>query len=116
MIPFQNESDLKTRISFPTTDKIDELELYQYVFPAKMKHPTFACVGFVMTVGAHAPVFEIQARWATQVFQGNVGLPPVNEMLKDIEMKKKFLYQKFGKHIIFVSIKYDIQLINKNKS
>lgn len=84
------------------SDKIDELQLYQYVFPAKQKHPTFACVGFVMTVGAHAPVFEIQARWATQVFKGNVSLPPVSGMLKDIEMKKKFLYQKFGKHIIFI--------------
>lgn len=93
----------KTRTNISFSDKIDELQLYQYVFPAKQKHPTFACVGFVMTVGAHAPVFEIQARWATQVFKGNVSLPPVSGMLKDIEMKKKFLYQKFGKHIIFVS-------------
>ena len=80
--------------------------MYQYVFPTKAQHPTFACIGFVMTVGAHAPVFEIQARWATQVFKGNVGLPSAVEMKKDIEGKKKFLYEKFGKHIIFVSSNY----------
>ncbi|XP_071485977.1 dimethylaniline monooxygenase [N-oxide-forming] 2-like [Diadema antillarum] len=83
-------------------DKVEELDLYMYVFPSKIKHPTFACIGFVMTIGAHAPVFELQARWATQVFKGKVPLPSQQAMATDIAMKRKFLYERYGKHIIFI--------------
>ena len=94
------------------TDKVEELELYQYVFPIRAQHPTFACIGFVNAMGAHGPLFEIQTRWATQVFKGNVGLPSVAEMKTDIERTKSFYYEVFGKHIIFVSFKSSVFMLN----
>lgn len=83
-------------------EELKDLELYKYVFPPRLEHPTCACIGFLMTVGAHGPCFEMQARWAAQVFKGNCSLPPLPKMLGEIRFVKQMIHKRFGKHIIFI--------------
>jgi hypothetical protein len=46
------------------------VELYRYVFPPDLKHPTLAIIGCVQTTDASPlPVAEMQARWATRLFK-----------------------------------------------
>ena len=71
--------------------------------PPRLKHKTFATVGFCETIGAHMPVFEMQARFITRVFTGQVKLPPEHVMLTAIEKKKNMLLERFGKYKNFVS-------------
>nr|XP_054770474.1 flavin-containing monooxygenase 3-like [Lytechinus pictus] len=79
------------------SDGVKDLELYLYIFPPRLKHRTFAAVGFVETIGAHAPVFEMQARYATRVFKGCATIPPEDVMIADIKRKKNFMQNRFGK-------------------
>ncbi|PIK46828.1 Dimethylaniline monooxygenase [Apostichopus japonicus] len=83
-------------------EELKDLELYKYVFPARLEHATCACIGFMMTVGAHGPAFELQSRWAVQVFKGNCSLPPIPKMLGEIRFVRQMVYNRYGKHIIFI--------------
>ncbi|PIK41017.1 hypothetical protein BSL78_22143, partial [Apostichopus japonicus] len=78
-----------------------ELELYKFVFPPRLRHPTFAAIGFFETIGSHAPVMELQARWACRVFAGYCQLPSREKMVSDTIQRKRGMLQKFGKHKIF---------------
>ncbi|XP_071509384.1 dimethylaniline monooxygenase [N-oxide-forming] 4-like [Diadema antillarum] len=79
-------------------DGTKDLELYLYVFPPRLKHKTFAAIGFAETMGAHGPVFEMQARYATRVFKGLAELPPLDVMLKDIQRRKNIMLNRYGKY------------------
>lgn len=78
-----------------------DLELYLYVFPPRLRHPTFAAIGFFETIGSHGPVMELQARWACRVFKGLCNLPSQNTMLSDVRQTKQHLSKIFGKDKIF---------------
>lgn len=60
--PFIDESVIKV--------EHNEVPLYKMVFPANLEKPTMAFIGYIQPIGAIMPVSEIQARWATRVFQG----------------------------------------------
>ncbi|XP_011660581.1 dimethylaniline monooxygenase [N-oxide-forming] 5 [Strongylocentrotus purpuratus] len=81
-------------------DRLEDLEMFHFVWPAKEKHHTLAAIGFIMIVGPHAPALELQARWAVQVFKKNVGLPPREVMMKEITGRKMGTFKRFGKHKI----------------
>ncbi|XP_071820979.1 flavin-containing monooxygenase 5-like [Apostichopus japonicus] len=83
-------------------EELKDLELYKYVFPPRLEHATCACIGFMMTIGAHGPAFELQSRWAVQVFKGNCSLPPIPKMLGEIRFVRQMIYNRYGKHIIFI--------------
>lgn len=64
-------------VSFPFLDKSilwtenNEVELYKYMFPPKLKHPhTLAAIGLIQAVGPAIPVSEIQSRWFVQLMKG----------------------------------------------
>lgn len=86
------------------TGNFRDLELYLYVFPPRLRHPTFAAIGFFETIGSHGPVMEVQARWACRVFKGLCKLPSQNTMLSDVRQTKQHLLKLFGKDKIFVSL------------
>lgn len=46
--------------------------LYKHVFPPTLTRPTLAMVGFIHSFGAINPLSEMQGRWATRVFKGDV--------------------------------------------
>lgn len=48
------------------------LRLYKHVFPATLSPPTLAIIGFIHGLGAINPLSEMQNRWATRVFKGDL--------------------------------------------
>ena len=60
---------------FPFIDKdvIDvqdnQVDLYKYIFPPDLEHPTLAVIGCIQPNGAFMPVFEMQCRWATRLWK-----------------------------------------------
>ncbi|XP_023211154.1 dimethylaniline monooxygenase [N-oxide-forming] 5-like [Centruroides sculpturatus] len=92
-------------IKFPFLDKeiIDttdnHIELYKFVYPPHMKHPTLAVIGMVQGVGGLFPMFEMQSRWFVQVLKKNVSLPSERQMRSDIDnqlekMRKRYYNSK----------------------
>uniref|UniRef100_A0A665VYS8 Flavin-containing monooxygenase n=2 Tax=Percomorphaceae TaxID=1489872 RepID=A0A665VYS8_ECHNA len=66
------------KFSFPFLDSLlvsvsdNKASLYKYVFPPELDPPTLAVIGLVQPLGAIMPISEMQARWATRVFKGNI--------------------------------------------
>ena len=60
---------------FPFIDKdvIDvqdnQVDLYKYVFPPDLEHPTLAVIGCIQPLGAIMPISEMQCRWATRLWK-----------------------------------------------
>ncbi|KAG9483212.1 dimethylaniline monooxygenase [N-oxide-forming] 2-like isoform X2 [Eleutherodactylus coqui] len=58
----------------------NDISLYKYVFPIYLEKPTLAFLGLVQPLGPIMPTAEIQARWATRVFNGAAELPSAKKM------------------------------------
>jgi dimethylaniline monooxygenase (N-oxide forming) len=55
-------------------DVVDNrVNLYKYIFPPDLRHPTLAVLGCVQPLGAVMPISEMQARLATRVFKVRKG-------------------------------------------
>ncbi|XP_072293925.1 flavin-containing monooxygenase 5-like [Eucyclogobius newberryi] len=65
------------------------LTLYKRLFPPSLQQPTLVVMGLFQTKGPIMPVVEMQARWATAVFQGLGHLPPKDKMLSVIKAERK---------------------------
>ncbi|XP_078288197.1 flavin-containing monooxygenase 5-like isoform X2 [Rhinoraja longicauda] len=87
--PFLDESVIKV--------EKNEVELYKLVFPPNMAHPTLCIIGLMQPLGAIMPLSELQARWATRVFKGDVQLPATAEMISDIMARKRKLQNRYVK-------------------
>ncbi|CAI4223297.1 unnamed protein product [Auanema sp. JU1783] len=85
-----------------------KVQLYKFVFPPE--HNDIAIIGLIQPIGSVAPIAEIQSRWVSRVFSGNVALPSKEEMFDDITDKRKKMerrYFKSEKHTIQVDyVKY----------
>ncbi|XP_005374887.1 PREDICTED: dimethylaniline monooxygenase [N-oxide-forming] 3 [Chinchilla lanigera] len=77
--PFLDESIIKSRNN--------EITLFKGIFPPQLEKSTFAVIGFVQSLGAAIPTTDLQARWAAQVIKGTCVLPPVKDMMDDIDGK-----------------------------
>ncbi|KAG8196635.1 hypothetical protein JTE90_006545 [Oedothorax gibbosus] len=64
-----------------------QINLYKCIWPPHLKHATLAFVGFFLPFGPGFPVGELQTRYIAQVFAGNVQLPPVDAMMKEIQKR-----------------------------
>nr|XP_034979319.1 dimethylaniline monooxygenase [N-oxide-forming] 1-like isoform X1 [Zootoca vivipara]XP_034979320.1 dimethylaniline monooxygenase [N-oxide-forming] 1-like isoform X1 [Zootoca vivipara] len=90
------------KASFPFIDesivKVEnqQASLYKYIFPPRLEKPTLAFIGFLRPLGAVMPVVETQARWVTRIFNGLCKLPPVTEMMEEVNEKKKNKLNWFG--------------------
>ena len=96
------------------TDRIEDLEMFHFVWPAKERHHTLATVGFIMIIGPHAPALELQARWAVQVFKKKASLPPTEVMMKEIMGRKMGTLKRFGQHKIQVGTKGGANMYRMN--
>ncbi|XP_053892677.1 flavin-containing monooxygenase 3-like isoform X2 [Malaclemys terrapin pileata] len=65
----------------------NEVTLYKGILPPRLEKPTMAVIGLVQSLGAIIPTSDLQARWAIRVFKGLHKLPPVNDMMEDIDEK-----------------------------
>nr|XP_037271401.1 flavin-containing monooxygenase 5-like [Rhipicephalus microplus] len=45
----------------------NQVQLYKYVFPPHLKHPSLAIIGLVQPVGSLFPVAEMQSRWFAEL-------------------------------------------------
>ncbi|XP_013420766.2 dimethylaniline monooxygenase [N-oxide-forming] 5-like [Lingula anatina] len=73
----------------------NNIELYKYVFPPQLPHPTLAMIGLVQAVGAVMPISELQSRWFTRIVKGHLTLPSKEIMMEDIAQRKKNVRQTF---------------------
>uniref|UniRef100_A0A8C0J224 Dimethylaniline monooxygenase [N-oxide-forming] 3 n=1 Tax=Chelonoidis abingdonii TaxID=106734 RepID=A0A8C0J224_CHEAB len=65
----------------------NEVTLYKGILPPRLEKPTLAVIGLIQSLGAIIPTSDLQARWAIRVFKGLYKLPPVNDMMEDIDEK-----------------------------
>lgn len=77
---------LPPEISSSITD--GRVELYKFIFP--VGHANVAFVGLVDPVGAFWPVAEMQARYVSRVFSGNLVLPDVSRQAKEAKRRASF--------------------------
>lgn len=66
--------------------------LYQQIFHPH--YPNLAFIGAANIVGAALPLMEIQSRYMSEVFAGNVSLPSSRIMLEKIDSHKQLCEQK----------------------
>lgn len=88
------------------SDDIETREVYKYILPARLKHNTLACVGLLAFHGSAIPGLELQSRWATRLFRGDLVPPRLPEILGSIEAQRQAMYDRFGKHGIWVTTAY----------
>ncbi|XP_074008830.1 flavin-containing monooxygenase 3-like isoform X2 [Numenius arquata] len=65
----------------------NQVTLYKGILPPQLEKPTMAVIGLVQSLGPIIPTADLQCRWAVKVFQGQCTLPPVSEMMDDIDEK-----------------------------
>lgn len=70
-------------------------ELYKYVFPPHLKHPSLCFIGLAQPVGPLFPISESQARWYVQCLAGNVRLPSEEAMMKDVRAKAEEMSKRY---------------------
>ncbi|GAB1598636.1 dimethylaniline monooxygenase [N-oxide-forming] 5-like [Argonauta hians] len=71
--------------------------MFKYMFPPDLEKSTLAFIGFIQPLGAIMPISEQQCRLATRVFKGDIILPSVTEMWKDIKEKEIVIQKRFVK-------------------
>lgn len=85
-------------IGFPFIDndvievKDNVINLYKYVFPPDLEHPTLGVIGCCQPRGAGMPLMELQSRLATAIFKvssDEVGLVP---FLYDSKLDDDFMF------------------------
>lgn len=98
-------------IEFPYLEKgiipIEEnrVELYKYMYPPDLAHPTLAVVGLLQPIGAVIPMSELQCRLACEVLAGRKKLPSAAKMHEDVKKKLDSMalrYVKSRRHTIQV--------------
>ncbi|XP_015921712.1 flavin-containing monooxygenase 5 isoform X2 [Parasteatoda tepidariorum] len=73
----------------------NQVQLYKFIYPPHLPHPTLAILGLVQPNGPGFPVGEMQCRWTARHMAGNLKLPPKEEMMADIAKKLEWIRDKF---------------------
>lgn len=73
----------------------NQVELFKYVFPPHLKHPTLAVIGLIQPFGSLFPIMENQSRWFAQVLNKKVFLPDKETMMVDIRKKREELVKRY---------------------
>lgn len=82
--PFSSEKLFK---ELPDGYHQDYLELYRGIVDPK--RPSLMFVGIFDTLGNTPVVVEMQARWILALLKGEIVLPPEEEMVKAVQLRKK---------------------------
>ncbi|CAH1793082.1 unnamed protein product [Owenia fusiformis] len=87
------------RFPFLDDDVIDvkenNLNLYKHVWNPDLNHPTMAFIGLCTPLGGIIPILELQCRWATSVFKGDIKLASKEQMLVDIKKKRDIVASRY---------------------
>ncbi|XP_042907876.1 flavin-containing monooxygenase 5 [Parasteatoda tepidariorum] len=73
----------------------NQVELFKFAFPPKLKHQTLVLIGLGQPVGPLMPISELQSRVFALHMAGKINLPSEEEMMRDVrrkdrEMKKRY--------------------------
>ncbi|KHN87427.1 Dimethylaniline monooxygenase [N-oxide-forming] 5 [Toxocara canis] len=80
-----------------------EVNLYKYVFPPDCT--SLAVIGLIQPIGSLAPISELQSRWVTAVWAGQIKLPSEKGMIADIEHTREIRMKRY-----FKSTKHTLQV------
>lgn len=88
--------------------KENKVRLYKHQFVPHLKHPhTLALIGLIQPIGAILPISEMQSRWFAQLMAGNLKLPSVEQMEKDIKAKEEEMAWRY-----YASERHTVQVFN----
>lgn len=73
----------------------NRVNLYKYMYPPELSHPSLIVVGLIQPLGAIMPISELQCRLACDILSGRSKIPPAAEMKADIEKKRDAMSQKY---------------------
>ncbi|XP_071043405.1 flavin-containing monooxygenase 5-like [Parasteatoda tepidariorum] len=73
----------------------NKVQLYKFMYPPHLPHPTLAILGLVQPNGPGFPVGEMQCRWASRVMSGKLKLPSKEQMIADIDERLKWIRGRF---------------------
>ncbi|XP_076315926.1 flavin-containing monooxygenase 5-like [Tachypleus tridentatus] len=109
-------------IKFPFLDqkivsiRKQKLELYKYVVPIRLKHPTLGMIALAQPVGSSFPIGEIQARWFLLVMKKKVCLSSVKQMLSDTKKKIDMITRRYPDNIPYTVVADWIPLMDETES
>ncbi|XP_072143921.1 flavin-containing monooxygenase 5-like [Dermacentor andersoni] len=83
----------------------NQVQLYKYVFPPQLKHPSLAIIGLVQPAGAMFPISELQSRWMAELLSEKRSLPSEEAMLEDIRKKRDSMRRRY-----VASLRHTIQV------
>ncbi|KAF8791267.1 flavin-containing monooxygenase 5-like isoform X1 [Argiope bruennichi] len=75
--------------------KDNKVQLYKYMFPPHLPHPSLAVMACVQVIGAVFPVAELQGRWYASIMSGKKKLPSKEIMQHDIKLKEKQMKERY---------------------
>lgn len=96
-------------------ENTNKLDLYKRIVPTN--HNNIFFIGFVQPNASIFKIAEIQSKWVTNIIMGEISLPNVDDMKKEIleyEAKKNNTYQVSRRHSIQVDAKEYIKSLNKD--
>ncbi|KAH6934859.1 hypothetical protein HPB50_001543 [Hyalomma asiaticum] len=73
----------------------NQVQLYKYVFPPHLQHPTLAVIGLIQPVGAIFPIAELQSRWMAELLSNKRALPSEEAMFEDIRKKRDSMRHRY---------------------
>lgn len=72
------------------------IDLFKYAINPHLKRPeSLMFIGLIQPYGPLIPISEIQARWFCQLQLGRVKLPSKEQMIRDIEEKRRALHARY---------------------
>ncbi|KAL3249734.1 hypothetical protein MRX96_055932 [Rhipicephalus microplus] len=73
----------------------NQVQLYKYVFPPHLRHPTLALIGLIQPVGAIFPIAELQSRWLAELLANKRSLPSEKAMYENIRKKSESMRHRY---------------------
>ncbi|KAH7952694.1 hypothetical protein HPB49_000422 [Dermacentor silvarum] len=73
----------------------NQVQLYKYVFPPQLRHPSLAIIGLVQPLGAMFPISELQSRWMAELLSEKRSLPSEEAMFEDIRKKREHMRRRY---------------------
>ncbi|XP_015914107.1 flavin-containing monooxygenase 5-like [Parasteatoda tepidariorum] len=75
--------------------KDNKVDLYKYMFPLSLQHPSLAFIGLCQPNGAVFPIADSQCQWFAMLLKGKVKLPPVETMIENTCLEKKTREERY---------------------
>ncbi|XP_049521466.1 flavin-containing monooxygenase 5-like isoform X6 [Dermacentor silvarum] len=73
----------------------NQVQLYKYVFPPHLKHPSLAMIGLIQPIGAIFPIAELQSRWMAELLSEKRSLPSEEAMFENIRKKREHMRRRY---------------------